>query len=117
MFYKKDGLMSENDALTLVALANELEVFIQNCVPDSSKVNKYGGTLFTLKPEEKEGQFCGVFVYSAHVQLSFSNGPKLNDERKMLIGTGKHRRHINFKSSEEIDYSYVKDLLCQASRI
>ena len=109
--------MSENDALNLVALANELEAFIQSCVPDSSRVSKYGGTLFTLKPEEKEGQFCGVFVYSVHVQLSFSHGPQLKDERKMLKGTGKHRRHINFKSTEEIDYPYIKDLLCQAARI
>ena len=109
--------MSENDGLALVALANELEAFIQQCVPDSARVSKYGGTLFTLKPEEKEGQFCGVFVYSAHVQLSFSNGPKLKDERRMLCGTGKHRRHINFKSTEEIDYPYIKDLLYQASRI
>jgi hypothetical protein len=109
--------MSENDRLELIALANELETFIQHCVPDSSRVSKYGGTLFTLKPEEKEGQFCGVFVYSAHVQLSISNGPKLKDERKMLSGTGKHRRHINFKSTEEIDYPYIKDLICQASRI
>lgn len=109
--------MSENDALNLVVIANELEAFIQSCVSDSSRVSKYGGTLFTLKPEEKEGQFCGVFIYAAHAQLSFSNGTKLKDERKMLTGTGKHRRHINFKSKEEIDYQYIKDLLCQASRI
>jgi hypothetical protein len=109
--------MAENNALDLVALANELEAFIQSCVPDSAKVSKYGGTLFTLKPEEKEGQFCGVFVYSAHVQLSFSRGPQLKDERKLLTGTGKHRRHINFKNTEEIDYPYIKDLLLQASRM
>lgn len=109
--------MPENNALALIALANELEACIQSCVPDSAKVSKYGGTLFTLKPEEKEGQFCGVFVYSAHVQLSLSHGPKLKDERKMLSGTGKFRRHINFKNTDEIDYAYVQDLIVQASRI
>lgn len=107
--------MSENQSLTLIALANELEEFIQNCVPESSKVSKYGGTLFTLKPTEKEGQFCGVFVYSAHVQLSISHGPELKDERKLLSGTGKYRRHVNFKRAEEIDYPYIKGLICQAA--
>lgn len=105
----------ENDAIDLVSIANELEAFIQSCVPDSHRVGKYGGTLFTLKPEEKEGQFCGVFVYSAHVQLSFSNGPQLIDERQILKGTGKYRRHVNFKNREQIDFSYLKQLVCQAA--
>jgi len=104
-----------NDSVELVSIANELEEFIQNCVPDSHRVSKYGGTLFTLKPEEKEGQFCGVFVYSAHVQLSFSNGPQLKDERKILKGTGKFRRHVNFNSREQIDFTYLKGLVCQAA--
>jgi hypothetical protein len=108
--------MENDNAMDLVSIANELEEFIQSCVPDSSRVSKYGGTLFTLKPEEKEGQFCGVFIYSAHVQLSFSNGPQLKDECKMLKGSGKYRRHINFKSADQIDYAYLKELICQAAR-
>lgn len=107
--------VDDNNTVELVSLASELEAFVCSCVPQSIKVSKYGGTLFTLKPEEKEGQFCGVFIYSAHVQLSFSHGPQLNDERKMLKGSGKYRRHINFKRREEIDYPYLKALICQAS--
>jgi hypothetical protein len=107
--------MDNNSALDLVSLANELEAFIQVCVPESKTLNKYGGTLFTLKPYEKEGQFCGVFIYSAHVQLSFSHGPQLLDERNMLCGNGKYRQHINFKRVDEIDYPYIEGLLCQAS--
>lgn len=107
--------MENNKALELVSIANELEAFIQVCIPNSSTVSKYGGTLFTLKPEEKEGQFCGVFVYSAHVQLSFSNGAKLKDDRKILSGNGKFRRHVNFITREEVDYPYLKELLVQAA--
>ena len=105
----------ENDTVDLVSIANELEAFVQSCVPESTRVSKYGGSLFTLKPEEKEGQFCGVFVYTAHVQLSFSNGPQLSDERKILKGSGKYRRHVNFKSQDQIDYEYLKGLICQAA--
>ena len=109
--------MENNNAINLVSIANELEEFIQSCIPESSRVSKYGGTLFTLKPEEKEGQFCGVFVYSAHVQLSFSNGLQLKDERNILKGSGKSRRHVNFKSGEKIDYPYLKGLICQAAKL
>lgn len=105
----------ENDSIDLVSIANELETFVQTCVPDSVRVSKYGGTLFTLKPEEKEGQFCGVFVYSAHVQLSLSHGPQLKDECKILKGTGKYRRHVNFKNQDQIDYAYLKELIIQAA--
>jgi len=51
-----------DDSVNLIALADELEELIQATIPKSTRVSKYGGTLFTLKPEEKEGQFCGVFI-------------------------------------------------------
>ena len=107
----------ESKTLDLVAIANELEAFIQSCIPEASTRGKYGGTLFTLKPEEKEGQFCGVFVYANHVQLSFSQGTKLQDPRKLLCGNGKFRRHLNFKSGDEIDFPYIQDLICQSARL
>ena len=107
----------DGKALDLIGVANELEAFILATVPECSTVSKYGGTLFTLKPEEKEGQFCGVFIYSKHVQLSISNGADLEDERKVLQGSGKHRKHINFTNREEIDFEYIKGLLCQASEL
>ena len=108
--------MSDN-ALALVAIANELEAFIQECVPEASRLSKYGGTLFTLKPNEKEGQFCGVFLYSHHTQLSFSKGAELDDPKRLLNGSGKHRRHINFKVGDELDITYLKALLIQSSEL
>ena len=104
-------------ALSLISVANELEAFIQEYIPESSSLNKYGGVLFTIKPDEKEGQFCGVFLYSQHVQLSFSNGSKLSDPKKLLKGNGKNRRHINFKKIDEIDFNYIKDLLVQSTKL
>ena len=104
-----------SDGLNLVALANELESLIQNVVPSSTTVSKYGGTLFTLKPDEKEGQFCGVFIYKQHIQLSFSQGADLKDPKSLLSGSGKHRRHMNFVSSDEIQHSALEKLIIQAS--
>lgn len=103
--------------LMLVALGNELEAYIQEIIPESSSLSKYGGTLFTLKPDEKEGQFCGVFLYSEHVQISFSKGARLSDPQKLLKGSGKHRRHINFEELGEIDFDYLKEILMQSSKL
>jgi len=103
--------------LPLVSLANELETFIQNTVPDATTVSKYGGTLFTLKPDEKEGQFCGVFLYQKHVQLSFSKGAELTDPHQLLQGSGKLRRHINFTRLEETKFPELKKLLTQATQL
>ena len=104
-------------ALNMIALADELEGFIHEVVPESETVQKYGGTLFTLRPEEKEGQFCGVFVYRNHVQISFSKGAVLDDPGGLLQGGGKVRRHINFISSEHVSHEALRKLFKQASRL
>ena len=108
--------MSE-DILNMVALADEIEGVIHEIIPKSETVQKYGGTLFTLKPEEKEGQFCGVFVHKKHVQISFSKGVELNDPSGLLLGAGKYRRHINFTTSERVNHGALQKLLKQASRL
>ena len=108
--------MSES-IFELSALADELEEYIKLIVPKSEAVKKYGGTLYTLKPEEKEGQFCGVFVHTKHVKISFSKGAELRDPKNVLLGSGKYRRHVNFMPSEDIDFAGLKALLKQAAKL
>ncbi|GLQ31346.1 DUF1801 domain-containing protein [Litoribrevibacter albus] len=104
-----------DQTLLLMSLAEQLEDFIQTTVPSAEKVSKYGGVLFTLKPEQKEGQFCGVFIYKEHVQISFSLGAELDDPTGMLEGTGKRRRHVNFKDATDVNYDALEGLINQAS--
>lgn len=106
-----------NDSSTLITIANELEAFILSVVPQATTVNKYGGVLFTVHPEEKEGQFCGVFIYKQHVQLAFSLGAQLDDPHKLLAGSGKYRRHTNFTTLEDLDYAALEKLLLQAMKL
>lgn len=106
--------MSEN-AMALIALVQELELVIQGAVPEAVTVSKYGGTLYTLSSAEKEGQFCGLFVYSNHAQISFSKGAALDDPDNLLSGSGKLRRHINFHSIDDINDQALEGLLIQAS--
>jgi len=103
--------------MNMSALADELEALISATVPKSQAVQKYGGTLFTLKPDEKEGQFCGVFIYKAHVQISFSKGAQLDDPKSLLSGNGKLRRHVNLSDVSDIDMTGLKKLLKQASKL
>jgi len=105
------------NSFAMIALAEELEALILATIPSAVKVPKYGGTLFTLKPEEKEGQFCGIFIHQRHVQISFSKGATLKDPKGLLLGAGKRRRHMNFKSPAEVDYTEVKKLLQQAAML
>ena len=103
--------------LEIIALADEIEAFIQDAIPKAETIKKYGGTLFTVKPDAKEGQFCGVFVQKTNVQISFSKGTSLKDPKSLLQGTGKLRRHINISSSEELNKREMKKLLKEASRL
>ncbi len=84
---------------------------------EAHKVCKYGGTLFTLYPEKKEAQFCGVFIRKNHVQLSFSQGARLSDSMSLLSGSGKYRRHINFGPNDNIDSPHIVNLLQEASNL
>ena len=95
-------------------LVTALDKLVRSVVPKASTVAKYGGTLYTLRPNEKEGQFCGVFPYKNHVQLSFARGSELDDPSGVLEGSGKARRHINFTDSDELDVLTIKKLIRSA---
>ena len=97
-------------------IVKRLEQIILEVVPDAATVLKYGGTLYTLAPEEKEGQFCGVFPYAKHVQLSFTRGDRLDDPAGLLDGGGKYRRHMNFADVADIPIGDVKAFVKQAVR-
>lgn len=102
--------------IDLLALEEFLDRLIRSVVPGVECVQKYGGVLYTLYPEEKEGQFCGLFVFKSHVQLSFSQGAALDDPAGLLAGNGKVRRHVNFETPEQIDETGLSALILQASK-
>lgn len=99
------------------AIIERLDHLIRQSAPDVQTVAKYGGTLYTLRPNEKEGQFCGVFPYKDHVQLAFSNGTALSDPKQLLTGTGKLRRHVNVSALDQIDPDGLTELLDNAVQL
>lgn len=98
-------------------IVRKLSGLIMKAVPNAQAINKYGGTLYTLKPDEKESQFCGIFQFKNHVQLAFSQGALLDDPDVQLEGSGKKRRHINIQDEQEINESALHKLVKEAARI
>jgi hypothetical protein len=105
------------DDTKLKSVTELLHALVAEAVPKATKVAKYGGTLYTLKPEEKEGQFCGVFANKDNVHLIFSKGNQLSDPGGLLKGTGKFRRQLIFEDAADINLDVVKQFTIDASKL
>jgi hypothetical protein len=90
-------------ALRQAALASE---------PDVTEEVKYGGLLFSAAQP-----FCGVFAYSAHVSLEFGQGTAMSDPAGVLEGAGKGRRHIKFRTLDDLQRCDLGAYLTQAKRL
>jgi hypothetical protein len=80
--------------------------------PNTTEEIKYGGLLYSRKQP-----YTGLFVYKNHVTQEFSNGNELNDPAGHLTGSGKYRRHLTLKTVDDVDETYINDLLKQAATI
>jgi len=69
---------------------------------------KYGGLLYS-----QEKPFGGLFVYKDHVSMEFSDGACFSDPGKLLIGCGKFRRHLKFKTAEDVNEVNIHNFLKQ----
>ena len=106
--------MDEN---TKEEIVEWLKGLILTVAPKSSFIAKYGGLIVEGSPGKPESQFCGVFVYKAHVSLEFTHGAHLDDSDNNLEGNGKHRRHVKIASLSDIKDKQCEDFLRQASRV
>ena len=98
-------------------LARTLHQLIVRSVPGVTYLSRYGGVLYTTRPREKQGHFCGVYILEDHVRLEFSNGAKLKDRTKMLLGRERARRHVLFYSHDDLPADEVVRLFKQAGQV
>lgn len=80
--------------------------------PDVTEEVKYGGLLFSVAQP-----FCGIFAYTAHVSLEFSQGATMADPSGVLEGSGKGRRHIKFRTDQDLQRCNLAAYLQQAKRL
>ena len=71
---------------------------VRRTVKSYAEEVKYGGILFSSAGI----QFGGVFAYKEHVTVEFSKGAAISDPHAHLEGTGKGRRHIKLRSTNDI---------------
>lgn len=94
---------------TKYLILQNLREIVFGIYPNTNERIMYGGILFSMDED-----FGGVFVYENHVSFEFSNGYKFEDPKNLLEGKGKYRRHLKFKSMEDIAAKDVKFFVNQA---
>lgn len=96
-------------ALPKLKLVNKLRDIFKKAKPKLEEKFIYGGIGMYLG-EELVG---GVWVYTKHVSIIFSEGRKLSDSDKILEGGGKYRRHIRIFEERDIEEKKVVDFVEQ----
>jgi hypothetical protein len=94
------------------ALVQALRQAALDLGPGVTEEVKYGGLLFSVRQP-----FAGVFAYTAHVSLEFSQGAAMTDPAGVLEGAGKGRRHIKFLTLKDLQRCDLGAYLTQAKRL
>jgi len=68
---------------------------------------RYGGIMFSVDGV----RFGGVFGYKQHVTVEFGYGAWIDDPFGWLEGAGKGRRHMKFRSVEDITLKRLSDYM------
>jgi hypothetical protein len=80
--------------------------------PGVTEEVKYGGLVFSsVQP------FCGIFSYTAHASLEFSQGAVLADTVGVLEGRGKGRRHIKLRHVDDLRRCRIESYLDEALKV
>lgn len=70
-------------------------------------------TAFSFTDDLKEA-FCHIALYSKHVNLGFNYGSELEDTNSLLIGSGKHIRHLKIKNTEDLESPHIQKFIEKA---
>ena len=60
------------------------------------------------------GDACYMVANQSDVNFGFDVGTKLRDPQNLLVGTGVNKRHLKFRTLEELDVDYCEQLLGEA---
>lgn len=58
-----------------------------------------------------DAAFAYVDAFSAHVNVGFFQGSELADPAGLLLGAGKHMRHVKLKPGDDIDATALATLI------
>ena len=80
--------------------------------PEVQEKMMYGGIIFS-----NDTDWGGLFVYQHHVSFEFSDGYTFNDPEHLLEGKGKFRRHLKFKTLDDIQTKKLDTFVKQTKDI
>jgi len=102
-----DLQLTSSDKLDIVESIRA--VFNSSC-SDLSEDIKYGGVVYS----QFGSLIGGIFPYTNHISIEFSEGYKLADPEGVLEGKGKYRRHIKIFKMNDIENKHVELYVKQA---
>jgi hypothetical protein len=88
----------------------EMRKIIFKIYPQVQEKMMYGGIIFSVDTDF----FCGLFTYTKHASLEFSNGYLMEDASGHLEGKGKFRRHLKILKTEDIKIKDVEEFVKKA---
>lgn len=63
-----------------------------------------------------EAAFAYVDAFTAHVNVGFYRGAELTDPNRLLLGSGKHMRHVKLGPDCKVDSAALERLITAAYR-
>ena len=94
------------------SIAREWFAFMRQCGADVRELMHDG--LATVCVESAPFAYVGAF--KRHVNVGFFHGAELADPARLLLGTGKHMRHVKIKPGFNVDRSSLEALITAAYR-
>ncbi|VAX11327.1 hypothetical protein MNBD_GAMMA26-899 [hydrothermal vent metagenome] len=105
--YIEDIRVISDDYYQIIIQVRHL--FLEAC-HNLKETIKYGGIVY-LTDDKLLG---GIFVYTKHISIEFSEGAQLSDPQSILEGKGKYRRHVKLQTDNEICTKCVKEFIGKA---
>ena len=99
------------------AAALGLREFVWDLYPESNELiyDNYNALALGWSLTDKAGDvFCGIAIYSEHVNFGFNRGSEIADPQNKLIGDGSLYRYIRIKDKDDFPEEYVRELLLSA---
>jgi hypothetical protein len=92
---------------------DKLRFLVKHTVPQAIESVRRGGIIYRLQ----EKDFLRIHTYETHVDLGFADGTRIASLLLKRRGKGLSWRHLEFKTSQEVENPEVKRLLEASAEI
>jgi|SRR5215813_6155679 len=91
-------------------IVKAVRAFIARRYPELTESLKWHAPTYSLNGKN----LLGLQDFRAHLNLNFFRGASLHDPRGILRGAGKQVRHATFRSTKDINFRALQELIDQA---